>query len=471
VLRRALLPLAFTLVAGSVGAVLESAGGAEDRRARAFAAGEEFRRTHLFEDGRGVHALPDLLAVARRSPGGLRHGSVARALEAGGVGRDERGLIGFHEASWRGVRVPVAGCAACHVGRAAGRTYPGLGNKAIDVGEIGRRQLDLVGPFALRRAWTPANDRFLVDEALTTARRFADPDVGNLTRGMVSVGLIFGWFQRQQPVEPYAPQRAAVKVPHLWGYAEKRSTGLYCDGMGKGAGWLALVEMTAGQHPETVRAYVRRIEHVETLLERLLPPPYPFAVDRAAATRGGLTFAERCAGCHGTYERDEEGLPRFRAPHHVPWEQVGTDDDRLLAVTPAVRRAIRESPLGDLVRLTEHLGGYFAPRLEGVWARFPYFHNGSAPTLRAVLTRPSERPEVWSLDEPGEAHRYDAVAGGYTVPARGSLEELELLLRARHGARDVYWTRREGHSNRGHAMAEGLTSAERADLIEYLKTL
>jgi hypothetical protein len=115
--------------------------------------------------------------------------------------------------------------------------------------------------------------------------------------------------------------------------------------------------------------------------------------------------------------------------------------------------------------------GYFAPRLEGVWARFPYFHNGSVPTLAAVLTPAIERPRYWSLLDAGEAERFDAAAVGLTLPRAGSAEETKLGSEAAAGSRDVYFVDRLGHANRGHEFGTELSDAEKSALIEYLKTL
>jgi hypothetical protein len=43
--------------------------------------------------------------------------------------------------------------------------------------------------------------------------------------------------------------------------------------------------------------------------------------------------------------------------------------------------------------------GYVAPPLDGVWATAPYLHNGSVPTLAALLdTR--NRPTYWRHEAP-----------------------------------------------------------------------
>ncbi|MGM0575220.1 MAG: hypothetical protein ACQEXJ_05775 [Myxococcota bacterium] len=39
--------------------------------------------------------------------------------------------------------------------------------------------------------------------------------------------------------------------------------------------------------------------------------------------------------------------------------------------------------------------GYVPPPLDGVWARYPYLHNQSVPTLCDMLTPGPDRPEVF----------------------------------------------------------------------------
>jgi hypothetical protein len=333
----------------------------------------------------------------------------------------------------------------CHSGRAAGRLIVGLGNKRIDVGSMG----------ALGRA---------IGGNATLTAAMSNPRWTNRTRGLVPDALIQRWFYANAGLTmPEDLPAAVVKVPHLWGYGEKRRAGLFTDGLGDGAepGWAAMVELATGQTPETVRGYRHRLEEVEQAIAELLPPAYPFLVETDLAERGRRVFERECAACHGEYRRDAEGLPAYEAPRHIGWELVQTDRQRLLCVTPEFRRLIETSPLKDLIRTTGLPPGYFAPRLDGVWSRFPYLHNASVPTIRDLLTTPARRPKAWSLKDAGEASRFDQVALGLKVghekPAPGN--------------RDVYSTDREGQSNQGHPFGTALPEASKRALIEYLKTL
>jgi hypothetical protein len=98
--------------------------------------------------------------------------------------------------------------------------------------------------------------------------------------------------------------------------------------------------------------------------------------------------------------------------------------------------------------------GYANAPLDGIWLRAPYLHNGSVPTLRALLF-PEERPE--------EFYRgydvYDWVNVGFVSSGPDA---------EREGVR--FSTRERGNSNTGHMYGTTLQPDEKLALIEYLKT-
>ena len=58
--------------------------------------------------------------------------------------------------------------------------------------------------------------------------------------------------------------------------------------------------------------------------------------------------------------------------------------------------AFNSSPLAAEGAL-EKSRGYAATPLTGVWANYPYLHNGSVPTLYHLLGPASERPEIFEV--------------------------------------------------------------------------
>src|SRR5439155_21528695 len=109
--------------------------------------------------------------------------------------------------------------------------------------------------------------------------------------------------------------------------------------------------------------------------------------------------------------------------------------------------------------------------LTGVWANFPYLHNGSVPTLHHLLGPAAERPRIFAV---AAARTLDRVRLGqplYVDPSDGRLGETDLLRRFGDD-RNWFNTARPGCGNGGHDFWSLIrTDANRRALIEYLKTL
>jgi len=103
----------------------------------------------------------------------------------------------------------------------------------------------------------------------------------------------------------------------------------------------------------------------------------------------------------------------------------------------------------------ESLRAYKGRSLNGIWATAPYLHNGSVPTLRALMF-PEERPAVFFRGY----NVYDWDRGGFI--ATGPDAE-------KAGVR--FDTTLKGNGNGGHLYGTNLPAADREAIIEYLKTL
>jgi len=96
---------------------------------------------------------------------------------------------------------------------------------------------------------------------------------------------------------------------------------------------------------------------------------------------------------------------------------------------------------------------YKARPLDGIWATAPYLHNGSVPTIDDLLRPVADRPRTFHVG----SRELDLVKMGFvTTPVEGSF---------------LFDTSIEGNRNTGHDWGTSLSAQERADLIEYLKTL
>ena len=115
--------------------------------------------------------------------------------------------------------------------------------------------------------------------------------------------------------------------------------------------------------------------------------------------------------------------------------------------------------------------GYAATPLTGVWANYPYLHNGSVPTLYHLLGPVSERPKMFNVMAARHLDRQKVGQLLYPPRAYRWMPERELL--RRYGDdRDWFNTARPGSSNAGHDVWWRVgTDENRRALIEYLKTL
>ena len=118
------------------------------------------------------------------------------------------------------------------------------------------------------------------------------------------------------------------------------------------------------------------------------PQPFPGPIDRAAAERGAGLYARGCASCHGSFDWNA-GAPQLTS--YPDWiGDVGTDPLRGKVLDQPLAAAIRKSRYGSAISVKPG-EGYAAPPLAGVWASAPYLHNGSVPSLAALLD-PRQRP-------------------------------------------------------------------------------
>ncbi|HEU0031214.1 MAG TPA: hypothetical protein VFQ53_11315 [Kofleriaceae bacterium] len=242
---------------------------------------------------------------------------------------------------------------------------------------------------------------------------------------------------------------APVDFPSVWNQQARRGHALHWDGAaGTAFERNVLVSVGAGTPRDGVP--FASIQAIQSWLEQLPAPAYPYAIDAELAARGAPIFAARCASCHGP-----TGAQTWSV---VPLAELGTDPSRVDVVSvDGIAKLNSLSGAGwqfDQFRKTD---GYLASLLDGIWLRAPYLHNGSVPTLRALLSPPAERPVTFYRGN----DMYDAANVGFVSTV------------AREGATDytLVDTRRAGNGNAGHVYGTDLSAADRDALLEYLKTL
>ncbi len=396
-----------------------------------------------------------------------------------------------------GSRVEVAnlGCAACHAGvayAADGMPMPeravlGMPNTSLDLERYTQAIYNALRRHAGRPELLAMADRLFPDmgwqeraslrwivlplarsrlQALGDAPR-ALPFPNGLpgaTNGVAALKL-----QTGTPLSGGGTgERGFVSIPDL-ALRHRRSRlladGAYAAPSGKAdTGELAAITSfftvpSMGVRPEEARRHIPEAEAIFAWLKDYRPQAFPGPVDRAAAARGAALYAKGCAGCHGSFDWNG-GAPRLASfPDWIG--DVGTDP---------LRAAVLDAPLAEAIRRSAYAGaikvrpgeGYAAPPLAGLWASAPFLHNGSVPSLAALLD-PRLRPARFMVG--GHALDWQSVGLRLTPDGRFPAGYRPFAM--------PQWvdTRQPGLGNGGHAYGSDLTAQERAALIEFLKLL
>jgi hypothetical protein len=366
-------------------------------------------------------------------------------------------------------------CVVCHTAEIDGVTYFGAGTKSFDEGWLSNALKRLTSEPWL--AALPAADYALAADANRILNSHHHDRIDSLTRARSTafaashVELFMrSHGNRMPPVD--AVGRGDVKTPPLWHAAAKMPVRRwYADGSFAGTYPLMASSMEL-EKDRPFDALVRDVipvikQQFDDVVQHLRPPRYPYPIDRALAARGRQLFSSKdlgCSGCHGTYD----GLGNVDWPGvHV---DIGTDRSRLDVVNARFIEAFDRSPLATDGTLRKS-SGYAATPLTGVWANYPYLHNGSVPTLHHLLGPVSERPRIFEVKA---ARIFDRTFVGQPRALRSSdaTRSDEELLRRVGGDRDWFSTARPGSANGGHDVWSRIgTDENRRALIEYLKTL
>ncbi len=149
---------------------------------------------------------------------------------------------------------------------------------------------------------------------------------------------------------------------------------------------------------------------------------------------------------------------------------IGTDPARSLGLSDRLVSHYNKTWLAAEHPVSTERIGYQAPPLDGIWATAPYLHNGSVPTLHALLSSPS-RPARFTRPPSTEFEHYDTTHVGWKFTEVTAEEQSSTARHSPFQARFIVDTARFGMGNRGHTFGDKLAEPERMDLIEYLKTL
>jgi mono/diheme cytochrome c family protein len=259
-----------------------------------------------------------------------------------------------------------------------------------------------------------------------------------------------------KPIMNIPDEVVPTDVPAWW--LLKKKNAMFYNGLGRGdfgrflmASNLLTVTDTAesrevDSHINNVLAYIRKLQ----------PPKYPRAVNKELASDGEAIFINSCSKCHGEYGV-KESYPNLLIPASV----IKTDSllFRSNYQAPQFVEWFNKSwfTKGDHPARLQPYNGYIAPPLDGVWITAPYLHNGSVPTLEAVLNS-KLRPKYWERNFSEPKYDYEKLGWQYQQ-------------RDKPGGNTIYNTDLAGYGNYGHYFGDELSDEERKAVIEYLKTL
>lgn len=192
--------------------------------------------------------------------------------------------------------------------------------------------------------------------------------------------------------------------------------------------------------------------------------PFPASIDVDVASTGHKIYNRECASCHGIYDGTGRDYSLVSFPNVAA--DMGTDSARLELFRPDIAAQINASEIGSYIAARSE-AAYTAPPLDGLWSSAPYFHNGSVPTLDAVLN-PDRRPDRFQVG--GHALNLGSVGISGIVNESGTMVYPEGYEPWSPPA--LIDTSEFGLGNEGHEFPfDGLNESEKRALLEFLKTL
>jgi mono/diheme cytochrome c family protein len=367
-------------------------------------------------------------------------------------------------------------CATCHVG--SYRDAPDDAAPAIVLG-MPAHQMDLQA-YARFLSAIAKDPRFNADTLIAAMQKrsgfgFVDAFVYRFfaiprtKEGILERDRRIAWFDSRPPqgpgrVDTFNPYKAmfaesrnfeiddtvgTADLPSLWNQRMREGLWLHWDGNNNSVDERnKSAAIGAGATPDSLD--LEALDRVAAWILDLKPPPYPAdRINRALAAAGAPIYRANCASCH------DVGQPRVGQAIDIA--EIGTDPERLRSFTPELVTQMHTIGTGTPWRFSHFrkTNGYAGMPLDGIWLRAPYLHNGSVPTLRALLLLDPRPSRFYRAYDVYDWEGVGFVASGPEAEQRGV--EFDTSLR--------------GNGNAGHNYGTELPVADREALLEYLKTL
>ena len=396
--------------------------------------------------------------------------------------------IGFSQRR-RSIDLVGLNCALCHVGqvRAAPDAEP------VTILGMPSNTVDLFAFFRFLVACA-ADSRFTADHIIAEVKKdrglgFIDEWIYRIAVPRFRAGLLvvgtqmdafmfpdgpafgpgrtetFNFYKVNQFSEYYPPGSIAdaerigtVDFPSIWNQRLREGMNLHWDGNNDSVRERNFsAAFGAGATRENVDS--ASFDRVTAWLQELPAPAYPFEIssDPAILARGEAVYRERCYECHA--------FGGSQVGQVDPIEEIGTDPHRLNNYTEKlaeIQHLYGDGYDWDFTHFHK-TNGYANHPLDGIWARAPYLHNGSVPTLWDLLT-----PEDARNGGRDFFYRGHGVFDANDVGIRTDVEEID-------GRKMFRFVISEpGNGNQGHSgprYGTDLSDADKRAVIEYMKTL
>lgn len=465
----------------------------------------------LFRDFANVNDFNDLFAWVGLNPYPLEEDSGVYSVPYPNDVRPEH-LLGYGEIERNGAVGFTISCAECHSSRLFGKTVLGLSNRFPRANETFIKAKQLM-PWLNIKAFqwyhkATDEEAQMLKETKTNLKSVAvkKPLQLGLDTSLAQVALSLN----KRKSDPYATKSKWARVspkkdwlddypadskPAVWWNLKYKNkflsdgsvvsgnpiyTNLLWNEIGRGAD-LNLLENWLLNNQDVIRELTTAVFSSEAphITDFFSEDKIPLV----AAQRGQELFEQSCSKCHGYYIKNwqradadtlssKEILKTWRVvyPEDTPIKDVGTDPYRRwgmrsleklndLAISKTIGTRVKAQP------------GYVPPPLEGIWARWPYLHNNSVPSLCALLTPANRRPKTYYAG-PAENPEtdFDFECNGYPnsehVPQNWKKKEY------------FYNTQKPGLSNQGHEKMlfndlgeERFSARDKKNLIYFLQTL
>jgi mono/diheme cytochrome c family protein len=358
--------------------------------------------------------------------------------------------------------VVAPNCLQCHAQVFEGKLIIGLGNTTIDF--TGGAKLNAQNASMAESFLQQADPKkYEASEPFFKVAKSISAQLHTQVRGVNAADRLaallaahrdpktFRWSEKETISIP--DEVIPSDVPAWW--LLKKKHGMFYNGFGRGDFGRFLMAsnlLTVNDTAESAEVD-KHFNDVLAYLNSILPPKYPYPVKKQLAKEGAVLYIKNCAKCHG----NGDDYPNLL----IPEERIKTDSFLFKSnyQNPQFVQWFNNSwfSQGPHPARLEPFNGYIAPPLDGIWITAPYFHNGSVPSIEAVLNS-KLRPKYWSRNYDSLQYDYDKLGWKYTAHQNP-------------GGKTVYNTDLRGYGNYGHYFGDNLTNKERKAIIEYLKTL